>query len=137
MRYAAIVGLMLFAYEAAVAAPVYVTPQTATRKVEPQDTRTSDTDITRLVQERLWKSVELRNVEVHTDRGVVILTGNVPSVGASARASGIARKVLRVRLVKNKLTHDPANGQRHPSAGIGPGSGAGELGSGGTSLEAL
>jgi len=137
IRSVGIVGLILFAYEAVAAAPAYALIQTAAQNTEQRAARTSDADITRQVEERLWKSVDLRAVEVHTDRGVVTLTGNVPSVAASARASGIARKIPRVRLVKNELTRDPAGSGPDPSAGVRSGPRGAEHGSGGTSIESF
>jgi hyperosmotically inducible protein len=69
---------------------------------------TSDKDITRQVEVRLSRDVQLRKVDVRTDGGAVILTGAVPSIGASARASEQAREVPGVRMVKNELTYDSA-----------------------------
>jgi osmotically-inducible protein OsmY len=110
--------------------------QTAPQSMEQRAARASDADITRRqVEERLWKSVDLRAVEVSTHRGVVILTGNVPSFDARARASGIVRTIPRVGLVTNELTHDPDGSRRGPSAGIRSGPGGAERGSAGTSLE--
>jgi hyperosmotically inducible protein len=68
----------------------------------------SDEDITRQVVAGLAKDARLKKVDVRTDRGVVSLTGDVPSIGASARASEIARGVPSVRSVKNELTHKDA-----------------------------
>jgi hyperosmotically inducible protein len=66
----------------------------------------SDKDITRQVEGRLSKDAQLKKVDVRTDGGAVILTGAVSSVGASARASELARGVPGVRMVKNELTYD-------------------------------
>ena len=77
--------------------------------VSPGDRKTvdiSDNDITRQVQDRLSKDARLKKVDVRTDRGVVSLTGEVPSIGASARASEIARGVPSVRSVKNDLSYE-------------------------------
>jgi hyperosmotically inducible periplasmic protein len=68
---------------------------------------TSDKGITRQVESRLSKDAQLKKVDVRTDGGVVILTGAVPSIGASARASELARGVPGVRSVKNELTYEP------------------------------
>ena len=68
----------------------------------------SDEDITRQVVAGLAKDARLKKVDVRTDRGVVSLTGDVPSIGASARASELARGVPSVRSVKNELTHKDA-----------------------------
>jgi hyperosmotically inducible protein len=69
---------------------------------------TSDKDITRQVEGRLSKDARLKKVDVRTDGGAVILTGAVQSIGASARASELARGVPGVRAVKNELTYDAA-----------------------------
>jgi hyperosmotically inducible protein len=66
----------------------------------------SDKDITSQVEGRLAKDAQLRKVDGRTDGGAVILTGAVSSIGASARASELARGVPGVRLVKNELTYD-------------------------------
>ena len=68
----------------------------------------SDKDITSQVEGRLSKDAQLKKVDVRTDGGAVVLTGTVRSVGASARASELARGVPGVRLVKNELTYDTA-----------------------------
>jgi hyperosmotically inducible protein len=68
----------------------------------------SDKDITSQVQDRLSKDPRLKKVDVRTDGGVVSLTGDVPGIGASARASEIAREVPSVRSVKNELIYDGA-----------------------------
>jgi len=68
---------------------------------------TSDTNITRQVEGRFAKDAQLKKVDVRTDGGAVILTGAVSSIGASARASELARGVPGVRMVKNELTYDP------------------------------
>ena len=65
----------------------------------------SDTFITRQVEDRLAKDAQLKKVDVRTDGGAVILTGGVASIGASARASELARGVPGVRMVKNELTY--------------------------------
>ena len=66
----------------------------------------SDNDITRQVETRLSKDARLKKVNVRTDSGVVSLTGEVRSIGASARASEIARGVPSVRSVKNELIYE-------------------------------
>jgi hypothetical protein len=68
----------------------------------------SDKDITSQVEGRLSKDAQLKKVDVRTDGGAVVLTGTVMSVGASARASELARGVPGVRMVKNELTYDAA-----------------------------
>ena len=64
----------------------------------------SDSDIAKVVGTRLSKNTQLKKVDVRTDAGVVTLTGQVPSIGASAKASEIARSVPGVKSVKNELT---------------------------------
>ena len=76
--------------------------------VDRKVTDASDKDITQQVEDRLAKDAQLKKVEVRTDGGAVILTGAVPSIGASARASELARHVPGVRSVKNELTYDAA-----------------------------
>jgi len=66
----------------------------------------SDKDITRQVEGRLSKDAQLKKVDVRTDGGAVILMGAVSSIGASARASELARGVPGVRMVKNELTYE-------------------------------
>jgi hyperosmotically inducible protein len=66
----------------------------------------SDAVITRQVEGRLAKDAQLKKVDVHTDGGVVILTGAVSSIEASAHASELARGVPGVRRVRNELTYD-------------------------------
>ncbi len=64
----------------------------------------SDSDIAKVVGTRLSKNTQLKKVDVRTDAGVVTLTGQVPSIGASAKASELARGVPGVKSVKNELT---------------------------------
>jgi len=71
-------------------------------------TDVSDQDITRQVEASLSKTTQLTKIDVRTDGGVVTLTGAAPNIGASARASELARGVSGVRAVKNELTYDPA-----------------------------
>ena len=66
----------------------------------------SDKDITRQVKGRLSKDAQLRKVDVRTAGGGGILMGAVSSIGASARASELARGVPGVRMVKNELTYE-------------------------------
>ena len=68
----------------------------------------SDKDITRQIEASFAKTTQLTKIDVRTDGGVVTLTGAAPSIGASARASELARGVSGVRAVKNELTYDPA-----------------------------
>ena len=64
----------------------------------------SDSDIAKAVGTRLAKDTQLKKVDVRTDAGVVTLTGAVPTIGASAKASEIARGIAGVKSVKNELT---------------------------------
>ena len=64
----------------------------------------NDKDIAKAVETRLGKDSQLKKVDVRTDAGVVTLTGQVPTIGASAKASEMARGVPGVRSVKNELT---------------------------------
>jgi hyperosmotically inducible protein len=83
---------------------------------------TSDKDITRQVEGRLSKDARLKKVDVRTDGGAVVLTGAVSSIGASARASELAREVPGVRMVKNELTYDASkrDGVRGSTSGSYP-----------------
>lgn len=63
-----------------------------------------DEDIDKAVEARLKKDAQLKNVDVRLDAGVVTLTGEVPSIVASAKASEMARSVPGVKSVKNELT---------------------------------
>ena len=64
----------------------------------------NDKDIAKAVGSRLSKDMQLKKVDVRTDSGVVTLTGEVPSMAASAKASEMARGVPGVKAVKNELT---------------------------------
>lgn len=64
----------------------------------------SDSDIAKGVKTRLSKNSLLKKVAVRADAGVVTLTGEVPTIGASAKASEMARGLPGVRSVKNELT---------------------------------
>ena len=63
-----------------------------------------DGDIDKAVKARLSKDVQVKSVDVRTDAGVVTLTGEVPTIVASAKASEMARSVPGVKSVKNELT---------------------------------
>jgi hyperosmotically inducible protein len=63
-----------------------------------------DSDITKAVETRLSREGDLKKVDVRADAGVVTLTGAVPTISASAKASEVARGVNGVRSVKNQLT---------------------------------
>lgn len=66
----------------------------------------SDKDIAKAVGDRLHKDPQLKKVDVRADAGVVTLTGEVPSVTASAKASEMARQVPGVRSVRNEVAFD-------------------------------
>lgn len=80
---------------------------------------TSDKDITRQVEGRFSNDAQLRKVDVRTEGGAVILTGAVSSIGASARASELARGVPGVRMVKNELTFEAGGRQGFRARPIG------------------
>jgi len=63
-----------------------------------------DADIAKAVESRVKRESDLKKVDVRADSGVVTLTGEVPTITASAKASEVARGVNGVRSVKNKLT---------------------------------
>ena len=63
----------------------------------------NDKDIAKAVETRLAKDSQLKKVDVRTDAGVVTLTGQVATIGASAKASEMARGVPGVKSVKNEL----------------------------------
>jgi len=64
-----------------------------------------DTDIAKAVESKLSRETDLKKVDVRADAGVVTLTGEVPTIVASAKASEMAREVDGVRSVKNQLTY--------------------------------
>ena len=63
-----------------------------------------DADIAKAVESRLSRESDLKKIDVRADSGVVTLTGEVPTISASAKASEVARGVNGVRSVKNQLT---------------------------------
>jgi osmotically-inducible protein OsmY len=63
-----------------------------------------DSDIAKAVESRLSRESDLKKIDVRADAGVVTLTGEVPTIVASAKASEVARGVGGVRSVKNQLT---------------------------------
>ena len=62
-----------------------------------------DADIAKAVESRVRRESDLKKVDVRADSGVVTLTGEVPTISASAKASEVARGVNGVRSVKNEL----------------------------------
>ena len=63
-----------------------------------------DGDIAKAVETRVKRESDLKKVDVRADSGVVTLTGEVPTITSSAKASEMARGVNGVRSVKNELT---------------------------------
>ena len=120
MPYSRIFGALILVAVAIAAAPPYVASQPRTDKVEKAEAAAhdarpgnsdswltaSDMDVTRRVEGRLSKDARLKRVDVRTERGAVILTGAVPNVGASSRASELARGVSGVRSVRNELAYE-------------------------------
>jgi osmotically-inducible protein OsmY len=80
-------------------------------------TDASDKDITSQVEAHFSKTTQLTEIDVRTDGGLVTLTGAAPSIGASARASELARGVPGVRAVRNELTYDSARRDRSSGPG--------------------
>ena len=62
-----------------------------------------DKAITRSVESRFSKDPELKKIDVRTDAGIVVLSGQVANITAAARASEMAHKVDGVKAVKNEL----------------------------------
>jgi hyperosmotically inducible protein len=71
----------------------------STRKAVTAD----DKAITKSVESRFSKDSQLKKIDVRTDAGVVVLSGEVPSISVSARASEMAYRVDGVKSVKNEL----------------------------------
>jgi hyperosmotically inducible periplasmic protein len=63
----------------------------------------NDKQITKSVETTLHKDASLKKIDVRTDAGVVVLSGEVPSITASAKASEMAHRVDGVKSVKNEL----------------------------------
>lgn len=93
-----------------------------------------DKEIKRSVEARFSGDQQLKKIDVRSDAGVVILTGEAPSIMAAARASEIARSMPAVRSVRNEVTYkegtasmsrsDMRRGERHSDmrhAGAGSG----------------
>ena len=62
-----------------------------------------DNVITRSVESRFSRDPELKKIDVRTDAGVVVLSGQVANIRVAARASDTAHKVDGVKAVKNEL----------------------------------
>ncbi len=63
----------------------------------------NDTQITKAVETRFGKDAQLKKIDVRTDAGVVMLSGEVPNISVSAKASEMAHRVDGVKSVKNEL----------------------------------
>lgn len=66
-----------------------------------------DKQIGKSIEQRFKQDPQLKSakIDAKVDAGVVILTGEVKSIGTSARASEVARSIPGVRYVKNDLTY--------------------------------
>ena len=62
-----------------------------------------DKQITKSVETRFGKDSQLKKIDVRTDAGVVVLSGEVPNISVSAKASEMAHRVEGVKAVKNEL----------------------------------
>jgi hyperosmotically inducible periplasmic protein len=74
--------------------------------VAPSARKTVDADdkqITKAVESRFNKDAQLKKIDVRTDAGVVVLSGEVPNISVSAKASEMAHRVDGVKAVKNEL----------------------------------
>lgn len=67
---------------------------------------TNDKDMQKAVSDRLARDPQLKKIDVRVDKGVVTLTGEAPSVTASAKASELARQVPGVRSVRNDVAFE-------------------------------
>jgi hyperosmotically inducible protein len=63
----------------------------------------NDKQITKAVEISFGKDAQLKKIDVRTDNGVVVLSGEVPNISMSAKASDMAHRVDGVRSVKNEL----------------------------------
>lgn len=64
-----------------------------------------DKQITKSVEDRFKQDPDLKKIDAKVNAGVVTLTGEVKSIGTSAKASEVARGIPGVRSVKNDLTY--------------------------------
>jgi hyperosmotically inducible periplasmic protein len=65
--------------------------------------QTNDKQITKAVETSFGKDAQLKKIDVRTDAGVVVLSGEVPNITVSAKASEMAHRVEGVKSVKNEL----------------------------------
>ena len=77
-----------------------VVPAASQKMVEAKDE-----DITKQVKQRFAADPKLKSVDVRADNGVVTLSGQLPNIADSARASQMAREVPGVRAVRNDTTY--------------------------------
>ena len=63
----------------------------------------NDKQITKSVETSFAKDPQLKKIDVRTDAGVVVLSGEVPNISVSAKASEMAHRVDGVKSVKNEL----------------------------------
>jgi hyperosmotically inducible protein len=63
----------------------------------------NDKQITKAVETSFGKDAQLKKIDVRTDAGVVVLSGEVPNISVSAKASEMAHRVDGVKSVKNEL----------------------------------
>ena len=63
----------------------------------------NDKQITKSVETSFGKDPQLKKIDVRTDAGVVVLSGEVPNISVSAKASEMAHRVEGVKAVKNEL----------------------------------
>lgn len=63
----------------------------------------NDKQITKAVETSFGKDPQLKKIDVRTDAGVVVLSGGVPNIVVSAKASEMAHQVGGVKSVKNEL----------------------------------
>ncbi len=72
-----------------------------------------DDQITKDVEARLKKDPNLKQakIDVHSDNGIVTLTGDAPTLRTSERASEVAHRVAGVRAVHNELSIESQGAQ--------------------------
>ena len=58
---------------------------------------------TKAVTSSLAKDPQLKKIDVRTDAGVVVLSGEVQTMAQSAKASDLAHRIDGVKSVKNEL----------------------------------
>ena len=63
----------------------------------------NDKQITKAVETSFGRDPQLKKIDVRTDAGVVVLSGEVPNIPVSAKASEMAHWVDGVKSVKNEL----------------------------------